>query len=240
MATLVITAGMDSIVPETKDKLIAPKISQFCNPAIPELAERTTSLVDAFVLNFDLSLVLPNKLRQAVFSLARKSDDALNEYIEARNDAYAFVRSDRRSVTLYFSALRHFEQCLTLLRQAIDCANVLSGTKQFQTGDRSVLERIATLRNKAHHFAETIKKSGVKDTLSFELFMKRSDAAMLGELHSLSATSNVPFWLTNEGIECSDAHLLYSELSQEVSSTVCDVEICVLMKPSKPGEKAQD
>jgi hypothetical protein len=233
MATLVVSVGLDCMVPETQDRLIAPKISQFISPEIPDLSDKQRHLVDAFVMNIDLSMVLENRFRQAVFNLARKAEDALDEYCQARDFALRHVAGDHRSTRDYFQAVRHFENCLTHLRQAVDCACVISKGNQFETDDGSVLQRAAALRNKVHHMRDVFEKSIAKDETSFMLFITRQDGSKHEQAENLAATSNIPMWLTNTGLESGNSTLSYQELAQELCEVVADAETCVLMEPPK-------
>src|SRR6266481_9075853 len=118
-------------------------------------------LLDAFILNFTLSLTLSNKNRQFTFNVIRKAQDAFDEYCRAVDSLkeYAAARPAEQDNLLgkrtfvrglalppYFSAVRHFEHCVAHLYQAVRCLNALSrtlgGEKQFDHGDGSVLERI--------------------------------------------------------------------------------------------------
>jgi hypothetical protein len=80
MAKLVIRFGLDTMVPGTKDKLIAPRISTLVAPNIPHISGERKQFVAAFVLNFSLSLAMTNGHRQLLFNIVRKAEDAADEY----------------------------------------------------------------------------------------------------------------------------------------------------------------
>jgi len=73
MVEIRIKFDFSSMVPETKNKLIAPRLSELVAPKLPDISRNRKYLLNAFILNFDLSLVLPNVLRQLYFNFIRKT-----------------------------------------------------------------------------------------------------------------------------------------------------------------------
>ena len=214
MAKLTIRFGLDTMVPGTKDKLIAPKISTLVAPKIPDISGERRQFVAAFVLNFALSLTLTNRHRQLLFNIIRKAEDAVDEYCRGAETLKEYVK--RRGVTLhpYFAALRSFEHCLAHLYQAVCCMNALSetwnGPRQFHRNDGSVLERIHLVHSEIKHMDERFTQNSAADEISFKLLSRSNSEA------DTAITANVPMWLTDDGIECTKANITYAELAQEL------------------------
>lgn len=214
MFTLTIKLGLDVMVDEVKDRLIAPKISQLESPQIPDISEKRTYPLNAFIFNFDLSMVVSNKNRQLLFNIIRKIGDAFDEYCFGTISLKNYVESDRKSITPYFAAVRHFEHCLAHIYQAVLCMNRFakdySEEKQFEKDDGSVLDRISTIHNEVKHMDNKFENSSTCDEMSYITFSK--------EINNFEATntSSIPMWLTEQGIECQKGSVSYVELSQEI------------------------
>ena len=73
---LTVRFGLDTMPDDTKDKIIAPKISKLRTPAWDISAERKF-LLNTFILNFKLSMAFLNKNRQLTFNVIRKTEAAL-------------------------------------------------------------------------------------------------------------------------------------------------------------------
>jgi hypothetical protein len=91
MAILRIHSGLDTMPDDTKDKVIAPKISRLRAPAAPDISAERKPLLDALILNFTLSLTLSNKNRQFTFNVIRKAQDAFEEYCRAVHSLNEYV-----------------------------------------------------------------------------------------------------------------------------------------------------
>jgi len=237
MAKLVIRFGLDTMVPDTKDKLIAPKISTLAAPKIPDISAERKQFVAAFVLNFDLSLSITNRHRQLLFNIIRKAEDALDEYCRAAESLNDYVK--RRGLTLqpYFAALRSFEHCVAHLYHAVCCMNALSeiwhGQKQFDRDDGSILQRVYLVHTEIKHMDERFARGSVADETSFMLLSRtRSEA-------DTATTANVPIWLTDEGIECAKAHITYTELAQELSELCQEAGRLATLKPHQKSGDAK-
>jgi hypothetical protein len=63
---------------ETKDRLVAPKISELSAPNIPDISTRRNYPLNNFIMNIDLSLVLTNGVRQATFNFIRNAEAAFD------------------------------------------------------------------------------------------------------------------------------------------------------------------
>jgi len=222
LTKLVIRFGLDTMVPEMKDKLIAPKLSTLTTPRIPDISGERKQFLATFVLNFDLSLTISNKHRQLLFSIIRKAEDALEEYCRGAESLQQYVASRRLDLRPYFCALRSFEHCLSHLYQAVCCMNGLSetwqGRKQFDRNDGSILERVYLLHSEVKHMNERFVTGGAAAESSF-VTLSRNRA----EANSIDAP-NVPMWLTDDGMECGKAKITYTELAQELCELCSEAE----------------
>lgn len=237
MAILRLRGSLDTMPDETKDKIIAPKISSLVAPTAPDISKERRSVLNAFIWNFHLSLALSNKKRQLVFNIIRKAQDAFDEYCSAVGSLGDHVQAQGRSVSHYFSAMRHFEHCLAHLYQAVRCLNVLSksghGERQFDRGDNSILERIHKIHSAIKHMDSRFENGNLSDKSSFELFATKKD----GTVFSVGDITNVPMWLTNDGLECSAASVTYVEIAKEIRELYRDAEGLATIVPGEKTSK---
>jgi hypothetical protein len=233
------------MVDDAKDKFIAPKISRLAAPAVPDISAEWGHLLNAFILNFDLALVLSNKHRQLLFNVIRKADDAFEEYCRAASSLKDYVTAHGLTLSHYFSAIRHFEHCLAHLYQAVCCMNALTdtwgGEKQFNRGDGSILERVDIIHNQIKHMDERFEKGDFGDSNSFALFATKSDGTKTIANDDVAGIANVPMWLTDDGLECAKAAITYRELAQEVRELCQEAEKLARITPNvkKPPAGAE-
>jgi hypothetical protein len=220
MAILRIHGGLDAMPDDTKDKVIAPKISRLRSPAAQDISAERKPLLNAFILNLKLSLTLSNKNRQFMFNVIRKTQDAFEEYCRAVDSLKEYVSAGRLTLSPYFSAVRHFEHCVAHLYQAVRCSNALSrtwsGEKQFDHVDGSVLERIHIVHTEIKHMDERFEGGNLRGETSFALFARKSDGTKSIGVKEAVGIANVPMWLTNDGLECAKASVTYAELAEEI------------------------
>lgn len=226
------------MVPETKDFLIAPGISALTRPVLPDISQARGYPLSAFVLNIDVSLVLPNLKRQCCFNFIRNAEAAFEEYAEARAALLSFVENRGRSIEPYFRALRNFEHCFAHLYHATLSLNQISVEKQFCAGDKSVLDRLAILHSHVKHMGEKYQQGSIRNEVSFHLIAKKSDGITSGKFKAEDA-ANVPLWLTNDGLECRKAALTYSELAAEIEAFYDEALKIANLRPPKVTPVAQ-
>ena len=231
LARLVIHFGLDSMVPETKDRLVAPKISELLTPNPPDISRGRKFPINTFIANTHLSLALSNRIRQACFNFLRNAEGAFDEYCDARTALRSYLKTEGRTVVPYFSALRHFEHCLGHLYHAVLSVNVLAKKKQFEAGDGTVLDRVSTLHNHVKHMDGKYSRVSIRDEISFKLFATSHRSKK--KSYAIEDMASVPIWLTNTGLECRQASLTYTELAVEVMSTLNEaVNTAVLQPPN--------
>ena len=236
MVTLTITFGLDAMVDSAKDKLIAPKISKLTAPLVPDLSPLRKDLIATFILN-DLQWVVSNRNRQLLFNIIRKAEDAREEYCLAAESVKNHVRPTMwRNLNHYFDALRRFEQCLSHLYEATSCMNRLhqpfDGLRQFDPGDRSILERVQIMHNSIKHMDERFDMGPFAKETSFSFFAAKDEAT--GGDKDFDTAGSVPMWLTNEGLECARARISYAELAQEIRDFSREAEKLATLEPQKP------
>jgi|ERR1700722_12286979 len=237
MAILRIHGGLDAMPDDTKDKVIAPKISGLRAPAAPDISAERKPLLNAFILNFKLSLTLSNKNRQFTFNVIRKAQDAFEEYCRAADSLKEYVAAGGLTLPPYFSAVRHFEHCVAHLYQAVRCLNALSrtwgGEKQFDHGDGSVLERIQIIHSAIKHMDERFENGSLGDANSFALLATKSDGTKSIADDDAAGIENVPMWLTDDGLECAKASVTYAELAGEIRQWYREAESMATVTPGK-------
>jgi len=198
----------------TRDKLIAPRISELTEISIPNITANRRRIIDIFIFNFPLSLKLSNYNRQLYFNIIRRCEASFEEYCLARESLLKHISDNNTTVKYYLAALRHFEQCFYQLSQLIDLGNAVRKEKEFQPGDGSVGERIWILNSWSKHLDRKFSDSVHAESRSFELFAeKKKSGSEKAEPH-FSDTSNVPIWLTNNSIDCKETSISYTELSE--------------------------
>jgi len=235
MAILRFRFGLDAMVDDTKDKLIAPKISKLRKPAPPDISAERKAWLNALILNFDLSMILSNKNRQFLFNIVRKTEDAFDEYCLGVDNLKDYISAPTISLPHYFSAVRHFEHCLAHLCQATRCMNALTanwqGEKQFAHRDGSVLERVVDIHNAIKHMDERFEKGNLSNEVSFVLFATKGDSTKSIADANVASTANLTMWLTDDGLECGKVLLTYAELAQEIREWCREADNLANIKP---------
>lgn len=220
MAKLEFCMSLDSMVPDTMDQLIAPKISALTAPDAPDISASRVHLINAVISNAKFMLSISNKHRQLIFNIVRKTEDVMAEYCAAKENLCGYIETRNVTVSQYFEALRHFEHCLAHLYQAVLCMNALSkswnGERQFEVGDGSILERVSLLHAAVKHMDDRFEKGKLGDENSFKLLSTKSDGAKGISDDDVHEIANVRMWLTNEGLEGVEAFVSYKELAQEI------------------------
>jgi len=238
---LTIRYGLDTMPDDTKDKIIAPKISKLRSPAAPDISAERKFLLNSFILNFKLSMGSSNKNRQFTFNVIRKTEDAFEEYCSAVESLKAYIADGGPKLSHYFSAVRHFEHCVAHLYQAVRCLNALSrmwsGEKQFDHGDGSVLERIQQIHTAVKHMDGRFESASVGDVNSFSLFATKTDGTNPVAVKNASDTANLPMWLTDEGIESAEARVTYAELADEIRQWYREAENIATIDPGRKNAK---
>jgi hypothetical protein len=234
MAKLIFQFGIDAIPDETRDKVIAPKLSKLARPRVVDISAERKHPLSVFILNMDLSLVARNKHRQLIFNIVRKAEDAFDEYCLATNSLRAHLTAPKSTVSHYFSAVRHFEHCLAHLYQAVCCLNSLTsswgGPRQFDSGDGSILERIYIIHTEIKHMDNRFQNGKFANENTLKLFATSRVATNISD-----RVGSLPMWLTDDGLECPEAAVSYQELAQEIRELCEEAERFARMTTERKG-----
>jgi hypothetical protein len=176
---------------------VAPGIEKFDAADIPDMSTYDAQCAH-WVANYFLNSVLRGSHNLPVGAYAqnfmRRAQGAFSEHAVARDATMQYLASDATSPTLYAKALLHWEfylgqswQGYELLRRLIMAATGDDGVKIFVKGDGSVAERLWLAYNSMKHVEKRIASGQVLDG-------------------TVSAV-----WLSNEGIECTDGCLSWTQ-----------------------------
>jgi hypothetical protein len=172
--------ALDAFVSQELSKLTA------CVPQslAAEFPNRSNWL-DQFVLRRIFHNHVADDRAALAFLLVRRAEAALDEWELAREAA---TRQDVRRPSVYFKALRHFENCIASLWQGLKVGSRSLDTRPFVKGDGSVFDRLNWLYNEARHFDP-------KDLQA-------------GDLHRL--------WIANDGLRTREQSVSFEEISEEL------------------------
>ena len=237
MVKLRVNVPIRALTAGVQEVLIAPKITRIDNPAIPDLSGSKRYPVNVFISNFLTAFGLPNFGRQMVFNYVRRAEDALDEYLMAREQLLRFVNSGADSpITPYLSALRHFEQCIAHLDHGFNYAFQLTGEWGYQRGDGSRMSRIDHLHNWIKHTDGRMGNVETRHQATLETMSYQKLDHEQPQEHLIARTSNVPVWLTSDGLESRDTQIAYHELADEIEEYMEDA--CKIARMSlKPEDK---
>ena len=174
------------------DTFIAPRLSELTKVGAPDLHSCTKEYgnwVDNFVLNTIFRVRIIERDRQLIMHFLKKVEGAFQEYHEGRIFLENYIKNRNKAISSYFHSLRHFEVAMSLAYQAFDTIRTMIQEKLFAKEDGSSLQRLNRLQNLSKHANEELSRSDI------------------------SGEFNISIWLTNEGIECHDTTLSFSEFS---------------------------
>jgi len=174
------------------DKFIAPRLSELAKVGAPDLHSCTKEYgnwVDNFILNTIFRVRIIKRNRQLVMYFLRKVEGAFQEYHEGRNFLENYIKNRNKAISSYFHSLRHFEAAMSLAYQAFETTRTMIQEKLFTQKNGSSLQRLNRLQNLSKHANKELSRSDI------------------------SGEFNISIWLTNEGIECHDTTLSFSEFS---------------------------
>ena len=148
----------------------------------------------------------------------RRASAAVNFYEQARSLTQEFIEKTTPqvpAVTLYVRALDNWEVFLANAEQAMHLlADTAGGLERFVPGDGSDLERLHVLHDHSKHFTKR---------------MKRGNSA---------AEAAFPVWMTDEGLQCHQASLSWSEAAEflDLFAKVVD-RVFEELRGATPGSK---
>jgi hypothetical protein len=193
----------------------APKLGELNACRAPELPDFPNHLAIA-ILNSVLVVDYPKEIRRYLLNFIRRMETAVREYRLGRSELQSYVeqlpiRNDHFLAAL--RALSRFEQSAAALYQAATLLACIKPGPLFKKGDGSSMERLNAIYNRSKHFEEGATFTGTAPA--------------------------TPIWLTNEGLECSDAALTFTELHEMiVDLTKCAEAIATeIPKKMQEGQK---
>jgi len=174
------------------DTFIAPKMSKLTKIMAPDLHSCTKEYgnwVGNFILNTIFRVRIIERNRQLDLYFLKKVEGAFQEYHEGRNFLENYIKNRNKAISSYFHSLRHFETAMLLAYHAFETIRTMIQKNLFTQKNGSSLQRLNQLQNLSKHANKELSRSDIS-----------------GEL-------NISIWLTNEGIECHDTKLSFSEFS---------------------------
>lgn len=174
------------------DEHVATAISKFTGATIPELAhDQADYWLDNYFLNSAIGTSFMPPAREYAFTFIRRTSAAFEEYELARAATLQFV--DRRSageqpISIYRSALYHWEQCSALAWQAIEVWRKITKSDAFSPGDGSVEERLHHAHNRSKHTDKAIAAN------------------------QMPTSGPLAMWLVNDGLRTTESLLAWVEL----------------------------
>ncbi|MEX1102327.1 MAG: hypothetical protein WD739_10920 [Actinomycetota bacterium] len=178
------------------DRFLAPDVSKFTSAEIPDMSDHDTQS-GHWLVNYVLSSILRGSFRPPqnaiVYNFLRRAEGAFSEHANAREQTLQFLDSGRQSVSLYSTALRHWEFFLSQAWQGIELLrrfpeeNFTAPYPVFQQRDGSVEQRLNALYNSMKHVESRI---------------------VAGQIPEGATT---PVWLANEGIRTTDEILTFED-----------------------------
>jgi hypothetical protein len=171
------------------DHFVAPKLSSLTSCGMPEIAFPVVPFA-AVVLNQIFVRPVGQTQIRLLTNTLRWIDGAFASYVAARTSLIAYTTRSRGSLSDYYRAVLHIEQCIAATHHSerlVSTAYRLLGSIDRPRSDAA--ERLRSLYNTSKHVDERIEEGRLLD-----------DAAL-------------PIWLTNENIESKDRHLSFVELS---------------------------
>jgi hypothetical protein len=176
-----------------KDRFIAPGVSSFESADIPDMSAydpQSRHWVSNHFLNSLLRAPYNAPHNAYAYNFMRRAEAAFSEHAEARLATLAFLE-DGQSPSRYARAILHWEVFLSQCWHGYLLLLGFFGEKKvFEKGNASTEERLHGLYNAMKHVESRI------------------DNAELGQMVK---GATVPVWLTNHGIESTDAFLTYTE-----------------------------
>jgi hypothetical protein len=141
-------------------------------------------------------------------------ETCVSEYGLGRTELQKYVDELPKRNNHFLGALRalsHFEQSVAALYQAALLTQPITKNRLFQKGDGSPMERLNLIYNRSKYFEEGEEGAGPPPA--------------------------TPIWLTNEGLQSSDADLPFAELHDIIIDLTKCAEMIAVKLPSMIEER---
>jgi hypothetical protein len=207
-----------------QDTFIAPGVSTFNTAEIPDMS-RYDSESSHWVADLFLNSMFRGRWEPPanayVYNYVRRAEAAFSEHALAREATLKFLANEGQSPSLYAAAVLHWEFFLgqswqgyaLLARLASHSGGEPRDTMIFARGDGSIEERLNKLYNAMKHEEKRIAAGQILEG------------------------ATVPVWLTNEGIQSTDAFLMFGETAEILRDVAKWANIVV--DPREMAEKLQ-
>lgn len=133
------------------DKFVAQDMSKLSQLSIRSLAEEFPNAdkwLEQFVLRRIVHAHVTDEKAALALAVIRRTHAALQEW----EFASAAAQGDLRSIGIYFSVLRHLENCISAIWQGLEFGRKSLGQVFFTKGDGSAYERMNWIYNVSRHF----------------------------------------------------------------------------------------
>jgi hypothetical protein len=171
------------------DHFVAHKLSSLTHCGACELPPESAWL-NTFILNSAFKARLEPKQRAYAFNVIRRTLGAFVAYRQARAELDEYISTGRNVFTPYFRALLNFEISLAQCYQGYELVMTAKGEGFYTKGDGSALQRLNALYRDSKHMDERIENG------------------------QLPETATAALWITNTGLESTQASLSFVELGE--------------------------
>jgi hypothetical protein len=208
MADTVKKAGALSFDDPIWNEIIAPNISGLKRAEMTSLTIKKPSLV-MFAIWAATFLNIETATRVRLFNFIRKAISAVDAFELARTHYDRLFSSN--NIDEYFSALRHFENCLAAAYQGHEVLFGIRSASFFNNATKrgQLNERIRHLYNRAKHVEGFIRRSGFDGDV-------------------------IPVWITNDGLATRSNKLSFQEIDQ-ILADMCDAANLITTAASTPA-----
>jgi hypothetical protein len=179
------------------DNFVSHELSKLteCNaPSIEGSYPQAQHWINNFILSNVFRKGLSSEVLPFAFAFLRRTQSVVIEYQLGREALVEFISGPRERLSLYFSALGHFETMVAYLYQAFDFGHKLINKNLFEKDDGSPLQRLNRINNINKHL----------------------------ELSSIPESQIQHFWITNNGLSVRDASLAFDELINLIDD-ICSI-----------------
>lgn len=207
--------------PEVLSKLIAPGISEFTNATIPDLTDEFPQarywIVNHF-LNAVFRTAFKDRWRQVVIAYLRRAQNAFVAYHQSRNMTLNYLDGNEPQnpkISSYYDVVTSWENYVLQASMAMDLVRWLNqGQGVFSKNDGSKEQRLYGMANLVKHTASAVDSGQCKQS------------------------DTLPLWLSNQGLNCFDYALTYSEGSEILRELALGAE--KLEDPQRTHEKIHE
>ena len=183
------------------DNHVAHRLSELTQCGAGELPPSGRPWLGRFLLTALFQQQLSGTERAYRFNFLRRIEGAAAAYESARAALLEYLNTPRSTISPYFQALLEFEVCISQLYQGLELLRKATGKNFFKSGDGSVGERLYRVYGDSHHMEERILNGHIPP----------------------EATSAL--WITNFGLESSNASLTFVELRDCLAMAMCSCDV---------------